>query len=142
MPTAREIALRIIETYRTGVELAPVRGEVNGVPAAYQVQQEAVAVWRQQGRRIADAKIGLTAKAVREQLGVGAGFRHAVCRHDPEERRDGHARRGHATAQRRTTRRISTIMPIGIPSRSKGTPSMVRAPISLAEAPNVYSGSS
>jgi 2-keto-4-pentenoate hydratase len=57
MPTARDIALRIIETYRTGVGLAPVRGEVNGVPAAYQVQQEAVAVWRQQGRRIAGAKI-------------------------------------------------------------------------------------
>jgi hypothetical protein len=44
---------------------------VNGVPAAYQVQQEAVAVWRQQGRRVAGAKIGLTAKAVQEQLGVG-----------------------------------------------------------------------
>jgi hypothetical protein len=50
MPTARDIALRIIETYRTGVGLVPVRGEVNGVPAAYHVQQEAVAVWRQQGR--------------------------------------------------------------------------------------------
>jgi 2-keto-4-pentenoate hydratase len=71
MPTARDIALRIIEAYRTGVGLAPVRSEVNGVPAAYQVQQEAVAVWRQQGRRVAGAKIGLTAKAVQEQLGVG-----------------------------------------------------------------------
>jgi 2-keto-4-pentenoate hydratase len=70
MPTARDMALRIIEAYRTGVGLAPVRGEVNGVPAAYQVQQEAVAVWRQ-GRRVAGAKIGLTAKAVQEQLGVG-----------------------------------------------------------------------
>src|SRR6516225_4813406 len=39
MPTARDIALRIIETYRTGVGLAPVRDEVNGVLAAYQVQQ-------------------------------------------------------------------------------------------------------
>ena len=71
MPTARDIALRMIEAYRTGVGLAPVRGEVNGVPAAYQVQQEAVAAWRQQGRRLAGAKIGLTAKAVQEQLGVG-----------------------------------------------------------------------
>src|SRR5690242_20295689 len=71
MPTARDIALRIIEAQRTGVGFAPVRGEVNGVPAAYQVQQEAVAVWRQQGRRVAGAKIGLTAKAVQEQLGVG-----------------------------------------------------------------------
>ncbi|HYZ39941.1 MAG TPA: hypothetical protein VE687_04845 [Stellaceae bacterium] len=39
MPTARDIALRIIEAYRAGVGLAPVRGGVKGVPAAYQVQQ-------------------------------------------------------------------------------------------------------
>jgi 2-keto-4-pentenoate hydratase len=71
MPTPRDIALRIIEAYRTGVALAPVRGEVTGVEAAYKVQQAAVADWRQQGRTVAGAKIGLTAKAVQEQLGVG-----------------------------------------------------------------------
>ena len=39
--------------------------------AAYEVQRAAVSLWRQQGRRVAGAKIGLTAKAVQEQLGVG-----------------------------------------------------------------------
>jgi hypothetical protein len=34
MPTAHEIALRIIEAYHTGVGLAPVRGEVNGATVA------------------------------------------------------------------------------------------------------------
>jgi 2-keto-4-pentenoate hydratase len=71
MPTPHDIALRIIDAYRTRVALAPVRGEVKGVSAAYEVQQQAVSIWRQRGRRVAGQNIGLTAKAVQEQLGVG-----------------------------------------------------------------------
>ena len=69
MPTPHDIALRIIDAYRTRV--APVRGEVKGVSAAHEVQQHAVSIWRQRGRRVAGQKLGLTAKAVQEQLGVG-----------------------------------------------------------------------
>jgi 2-keto-4-pentenoate hydratase len=69
MPTPHDIAPRIIDAYRTRV--APVRGEVKGVSAAYDVQQHAVSIWRQRGRRVAGQKLGLTAKAVQEQLGVG-----------------------------------------------------------------------
>jgi hypothetical protein len=34
---SRDIALRIVEAYRAGVAFAPVRGEVQGVPAAYEL---------------------------------------------------------------------------------------------------------
>ncbi len=71
MPTSRDIALRLIEAYRTGIAVPPVRGEVKGVASAYEVQQQAVSIWRERGRRVAGQKIGLTAKAVQEQLGVG-----------------------------------------------------------------------
>jgi 2-keto-4-pentenoate hydratase len=71
MSAARNIVLRILDAYRTGTALPPVRDVIRGVPAAYEVQQASVTEWRKQGRKIAGAKIGLTAKAVQEQLGVG-----------------------------------------------------------------------
>lgn len=71
MPIPRQIAERLLEAYRTGIAIPPIRGEVQGVPAAYAVQQEAIALWQRQGRKLAGQKIGLTSKAVQEQLGVG-----------------------------------------------------------------------
>ena len=70
MPKAEDIAARILEAYRTGVPIEPVRTEISGVAAAYEVQRAAVAVWRERGRKEAGQKIGLTAKAVQQQLGV------------------------------------------------------------------------
>jgi 2-keto-4-pentenoate hydratase len=70
MPTNTDIAKRIIGAYTTRVPLAPVRGEITGMIAAYAVQQAAVDIWQGQGRKIAGQKIGLTSKAVQDQLGV------------------------------------------------------------------------
>lgn len=50
--------------------IAPVRERLNGVTEAYAVQQLTVRGWLANGRRIAGRKIGLTAKAVQQQLGV------------------------------------------------------------------------
>ncbi|MBN9080980.1 MAG: hypothetical protein BGP04_22135 [Rhizobiales bacterium 62-17] len=50
--------------------IAPVREQLNGVAEAYAVQQKTVRDWLAGGRRIAGRKIGLTAKAVQQQLGV------------------------------------------------------------------------
>jgi len=71
MSSATEIASRLINAYRTFSPIEPVRGEISGVAAAYAVQKAAVDMWRREGRRVAGEKIGLTAKAVQEQLGVG-----------------------------------------------------------------------
>ena len=70
MAADHAIAERLLDAYRTGVAMAPVRGAIRGIPAAYAVQQETVAIWQQRGRTIAGHKIGLTAKAVQDQLGV------------------------------------------------------------------------
>jgi 2-keto-4-pentenoate hydratase len=70
MPQAQDIAGRILDAYRTGVPIEPVRREISGIAAAYEVQRAAVAVWRARGRKEAGQKIGLTAKAVQQQLGV------------------------------------------------------------------------
>lgn len=65
-----EVAKEILGAYSTGTPIAPVRGRINGVPQAYAVQQVTVDHWLRAGRRIVGRKIGLTAKAVQEQLGV------------------------------------------------------------------------
>jgi 2-keto-4-pentenoate hydratase len=71
MPTTHEIAERLLEAYRTGIAISPIRSAVQGVAAAYAIQQESVAQWQRQGRRLVGQKIGLTSKAVQDQLGVG-----------------------------------------------------------------------
>lgn len=71
MASSSAIAERLIGAYRTGVPIAPIRREIKGIAAAYAVQQETVTQWQRAGRTIAGRKIGLTAKAVQEQLGVG-----------------------------------------------------------------------
>src|SRR2546423_122211 len=70
MSNPAEIARALIAAYGTRIPIAPVRGAVAGVAAAYAVQQEAVKIWRGQGRKAAGHKIGLTSKAVQAQLGV------------------------------------------------------------------------
>lgn len=73
--------------------IAPVREKLNGIPEAYAVQQETVRDWLVKGRRIAGRKIGLTAKAVQQQLGVdepdyGVIFSDMVVRHGSEVAKD------------------------------------------------------
>ncbi len=64
------LAQRLLEFYSTRQPIAPLRGEISGVDAAYDVQRETVRLWLARGRTIAGRKIGLTAKAVQAQLGV------------------------------------------------------------------------
>lgn len=68
--TTIEIANRILRAYETGEPIAPVRGEVSGLAAAYAVQRATFDAWVKAGRRPAGHKIGLTSKAVQDQLGV------------------------------------------------------------------------
>jgi 2-keto-4-pentenoate hydratase len=70
MADAREIARRLLDAYETGVPIEPVRSQVAGIAAAYEVQRASVDVWERRGRKLAGRKIGLTAKAVQAQLGV------------------------------------------------------------------------
>jgi len=68
--TAAEIANRILKAYETGIPIAPVRTEVSGLAAAYAVQRATYDAWVKAKRTPAGHKIGLTSKAVQEQLGV------------------------------------------------------------------------
>jgi 2-keto-4-pentenoate hydratase len=68
--TATEVANRILKAYETGVPIAPVRTEISGLVAAYAVQRATYDAWVMAGRKPAGHKIGLTSKAVQEQLGV------------------------------------------------------------------------
>jgi 2-keto-4-pentenoate hydratase len=70
MADVTAIAQRILEAYRTGTPIPPLRGEINGVDEAYAVQRATIGRWLAEGRRLAGQKIGLTAKAVQAQLGV------------------------------------------------------------------------
>ncbi|MDR3422691.1 MAG: fumarylacetoacetate hydrolase family protein [Xanthobacteraceae bacterium] len=68
--TTTEVANRILKAYETGVPIAPVRSEISGLEAAYAVQRATYDAWIKAGRKPAGHKIGLTSKAVQEQLGV------------------------------------------------------------------------
>jgi 2-keto-4-pentenoate hydratase len=70
MMSAAEIANRILKAYESGVPIAPVRTEISGLAAAYAVQRATFDAWVKAGRKPAGHKIGLTSKAVQEQLGV------------------------------------------------------------------------
>ena len=59
----------IVKAY-SGAPIAPVRTQLSGVDDAYEVQRWTVNHWLSQGRTIAGRKIGLTSKAVQQQLGV------------------------------------------------------------------------
>ncbi len=68
--TATDIANRILRAYETGEPIAPVRTEISGLAAAYAVQRATYDTWIKAGRKPAGHKIGLTSKAVQDQLGV------------------------------------------------------------------------
>jgi 2-keto-4-pentenoate hydratase len=70
MSVVTETCERILEAYTTGRPIAPVRDRIRSIGDAYAVQQASVGVWRTRGRSVAGHKIGLTSKAVQEQLGV------------------------------------------------------------------------
>jgi 2-keto-4-pentenoate hydratase len=70
MMSAAEIANRILKAYESGVPIAPVRTEISGLAAAYGVQRATFDAWVKAGRKPVGHKIGLTSKAVQEQLGV------------------------------------------------------------------------
>lgn len=70
MPNKTEIAQKLIDAYRTQTPVEPVRNEIKGVAEAYAVQQASIDIWTKRGRKIAGQKIGLTSKAVQDQLGV------------------------------------------------------------------------
>ena len=65
------LAERLRRAYAEG-PIAPVRGELDGPTAelAYQIQEINTSHWSAAGRRIVGCKIGLTSKAVQQQLGV------------------------------------------------------------------------
>lgn len=71
MASTEEIAQRILDAYASGRPIPPIRGEIDGVAAAYAVQRATIERWLRQGRRLTGQKIGLTSKAVQIQLGVG-----------------------------------------------------------------------
>jgi 2-keto-4-pentenoate hydratase len=70
MSVVTETCERILEAYTTGRPIAPVRDRIRSVADAYAVQQASVEVWLARGRAVVGHKIGLTSKAVQEQLGV------------------------------------------------------------------------
>lgn len=67
-----EIAADIRTAWQDGEPIEPVRDRLpkGDIGAAYRVQQTNTEHWVKEGRRIVGRKIGLTAKAVQEQLGV------------------------------------------------------------------------
>jgi 2-keto-4-pentenoate hydratase len=70
MADIQAIARRLLDAYRSGTPIAPVRSEISGVDQAYAVQRATVETWLGQGRKLAGQKIGLTSPAVQAQLGV------------------------------------------------------------------------
>jgi 2-keto-4-pentenoate hydratase len=70
MTVVTETCGLILEAYTTGRPIAPVRDRIRSITDAYAVQQASVDVWLARGRTVAGHKIGLTSKAVQEQLRV------------------------------------------------------------------------
>jgi 2-keto-4-pentenoate hydratase len=71
MLPAEEAAVRLRDAYR-GKPVAPLRDLLGPVDSdgAYSVQRINTRFWEAQGRRVVGRKIGLTASAVQQQLGV------------------------------------------------------------------------
>ena len=71
-PSVEACARRIRDAVDTGTATAPLRHEFPGatIADAYAIQEANTLRWIKEGRVLAGAKIGLTAKAVQRQLGV------------------------------------------------------------------------
>lgn len=63
-------AERLLGAHASGTPCAPVRDLITAVDDAYAVQERLTERWLGEGRRLAGRKIGLTSRAVQEQLGV------------------------------------------------------------------------
>src|SRR5215470_17077859 len=70
MTVVTETCELILKAYTIGRPIAPVRDRIRSIADAYAVQRASVDVWRARGRTVAGHKIGLTSKAVQEQLGA------------------------------------------------------------------------
>ena len=67
-----DTAERIWSVYRSRVPCTPVRDVIGAadVEVAYAVQETNTVRWLKEGRKLSGRKIGLTSKAVQQQLGV------------------------------------------------------------------------
>jgi 2-keto-4-pentenoate hydratase len=61
---------RILAAHASGTPCEPVRDLIDGPDAAYAVQRRLIQRWLAAGRRPTGRKIGLTSRAVQQQLGV------------------------------------------------------------------------
>lgn len=84
--TISEAADRIWNVYRSRTPCMPVRDVIGAtdVEAAYAVQETNTVRWLKEGRKLSGRKIGLTSKAVQQQLGVdqpdfGMLFADMIC---------------------------------------------------------------
>ncbi|WP_425826810.1 2-keto-4-pentenoate hydratase [Streptomyces fractus] len=68
--TVAAAAERLLRAHDTGIPCEPVRDLIDGVDAAYEVQERLTGHWLEQGRRLVGRKIGLTSAAVQAQIGV------------------------------------------------------------------------
>ncbi|WP_131741312.1 2-keto-4-pentenoate hydratase [Actinomadura roseirufa] len=69
-PAVGAAAERLLGAHASGVPCAPVRDLITSADAAYAVQDRLTRHWLGQGRRAVGRKIGLTSRAVQDQLGV------------------------------------------------------------------------
>jgi 2-keto-4-pentenoate hydratase len=84
--TISQAAERIWNVYRSRTPCPPVRDVIGAtdVEAAYAVQETNTLRWLKEGRKLSGRKIGLTSKAVQQQLGVdqpdfGMLFADMIC---------------------------------------------------------------
>lgn len=87
MLDVNEVSQRLLDAYKSGRPIAPLREIVQTVDDAYAVQKATNALWQRQGRKLRGHKIGLTSLAVQQQLGVdqpdfGVLFADMVFPHD------------------------------------------------------------
>ena len=67
-----DAARKIRNAWKNGKTIKPIRDSLptDDIDAAYAIQQKNTNIWIKEGRRVIGRKIGLTAKAVQNQLGV------------------------------------------------------------------------
>ncbi|TDD96092.1 2-keto-4-pentenoate hydratase [Actinomadura rubrisoli] len=69
-PAISAAAERLLGAHASGVPCAPVRDLIGTADEAYAVQAVLTGRWLADGRRLSGRKIGLTSRAVQDQLGV------------------------------------------------------------------------